>query len=477
MTALKTPTWCPYCCQAPKKLCTEADCKICHERSFASHPMSSLWYQEKNGDITPRNIFKSSNKKVWFKCSDSTCTHLFDISVDSITNKKSGCPYCAHKRLCEDIKCEPCIRRSFASHSRAKNWDHTKNMNITPRNTFKTDHDNYWFICDNKHSFRDNLGHITAKNPRWCGECLKNDDIKFRSEKYLVEAKEIANERDGELISTVYIDSRKPLDWKCNKCDHQWSACLTSIKSAKSWCPNCAKNIKLTIKDCQLLAESKEGMCISEEYTNSSNPMEWKCKEGHNWKTSTSSIQTGTWCPVCSGNQLKTLEDAKKVAEEKEGECLSTEYINARTPMLWRCKNNHTWEQTYDNVRRVCWCPECDQAKGEVETRELFEKITGKPFPKKKCIFSNKKMELDGYNEEMKIGFEQQGIQHYQYVPFFHRNDIVNFEKQLERDQLKRNECKPLGIYLIEVSYTLSGKEKEDYIRMKLSEGVLGIRD
>ena len=86
-------------------------------------------------------------------------------------------------------------------------------------------------------------------------------------------------------------------------------------------------------------------------------------------------------------------------------------------------------------------------------------------------------MELDGYNDEIKIGFEQQGIQHYQYVPFFHRNDIVNFEKQLERDLLKRNECKSLGIYLIEVSYTLKGKEKEDFIRMKLSELALGVTD
>jgi hypothetical protein len=77
----------------------------------------------------------------------------------------------------------------------------------------------------------------------------------------------------------------------------------------------------------------------------------------------------------------------------------------------------------------------------------------------------------------MKIGFEQQGIQHYQYSPFFHRNDIANFEKQLERDQLKREECKSLGIYLIEVSYTLKGKEKEDFIRMKLYEVALGIKD
>jgi len=471
VTALKNPTWCPYCCQAPKKLCIEDDCKICHERSFASHHMSNLWYQKENGDITPRNIFVSSNKKFWLKCNDSTCNHLFEVCIANITNGEGGCPYCAHKRLCEDITCEPCMRRSFASHPRAKNWDNTKNGNIIPRNIFKTVHDSYWFLCENNHSFCDNLGHITNNNePRWCGICLKVNELQMRSDKYLEEAREFANIRGGLLLSTAYIDANKLLEWKCNTCDYNWLASFSSIKSQESWCPKCAGNFKLTLKDCQLLAESKDGTCLSEEYTNSSNHMAWKCKEGHNWNASTQSIKAGSWCPYCVNHVPKTLDDAKKIAEEKEGECLSTEYINARTHMLWRCKKGHIWESTYDSVSRVSWCPECDQAKGEVETRELFEKITGKLFPKKKSIFTNKKMELDGYNDEIKIGFEQQGIQHYQFVPFFHRNTIANFEKQLERDQLKRDECKALGIYLIEVPYTLKGKEKEDFIRMKLDQ-------
>jgi len=27
--------------------------------------------------------------------------------------------------------------------------------------------------------------------------------------------------------------------------------------------------------------------------------------------------------------------------------------------MLWRCKNNHTWNTTYDSVNRGTWCPKC----------------------------------------------------------------------------------------------------------------------
>ena len=57
---------------------------------------------------------------------------------------------------------------------------------------------------------------------------------------------------------------------------------------------------------------------------------------------------------------IKTLEDAKKSAEEHEGECLSTDYINTQTLMLWRCKNKHTWKASYANVIRGRWCLRCD---------------------------------------------------------------------------------------------------------------------
>ena len=98
----------------------------------------------------------------------------------------------------------------------------------------------------------------------------------------------------------------------------------------------------------------------------------------------------------------------------------------------------------------------------------MIEKITGKAFPKKKSIFANNRWELDGHNDELKIGFEQQGIQHYQYHPHFHRNGIVDFENQQERDKSKRKQCIELGIRLIEVSYLLTGSEKETYIQEQL---------
>ena len=63
-------------------------------------------------------------------------------------------------------------------------------------------------------------------------------------------------------------------------------------------------------------------------------------------------------------------------------------------------------------------------------------------------------MQLDGYNEELKLAFEFQGIHHFRVVPnHFHPNGKADLDSQRLRDQKKRNICKEQGIDLIEISY------------------------
>ena len=72
----------------------------------------------------------------------------------------------------------------------------------------------------------------------------------------------------------------------------------------------------------------------------------------------------------------KTLEHAKKVAEENEGECISTDYTNTQTLLSWKCKNNHTWNATYANVIRGRWCLICAYIRNKtlestLDTKEI----------------------------------------------------------------------------------------------------------
>ena len=80
---------------------------------------------------------------------------------------------------------------------------------------------------------------------------------------------------------------------------------------------------------------------------------------------------------------------------------------------------------------------------------------------------TNRNLELDYYNEELKLAFEYQGLQHEQYDPFFHKKDINNFYKQQEHDRIKKEICEKKGIKLIcipsKYDYT-NPLEMTDYI-------------
>ena len=59
------------------------------------------------------------------------------------------------------------------------------------------------------------------------------------------------------------------------------------------------------------------------------------------------------------------------------------------------------------------------------------------------------RLELDLYNEELNLAIEYNGRQHYEFVPFFHRNDQEEFEKQKARDIIKEGYCDIFEIKLI----------------------------
>lgn len=113
------------------------------------------------------------------------------------------------------------------------------------------------------------------------------------------------------------------------------------------------------------------------------------------------------------------------------------------------------------------------ESKGEAECRYVLETIFNKPFPKRRprFLFNNEtgsNMELDMYNKELRIACEYNGQQHYKYVPYFHRNGQSDFEKQKRRDKLKRSVCHKLGIFLIEIPYTVKLKDIRTEIAKKL---------
>jgi len=118
-----------------------------------------------------------------------------------------------------------------------------------------------------------------------------------------------------------------------------------------------------TLEDAQALAASHGGQCLSTEYRNARTRMRWQCAQGHVWEATYNSIQQGSWCPECSGKKKNTLEDAQALAALCGGRCLSTSYKDAHTRMFWQCDQGHVWEAQYTSIQQGSWCPQCAGTK------------------------------------------------------------------------------------------------------------------
>lgn len=168
-------SWCPFCStNGPGKLCDD-DCKMCFDKSFASHEKASFWLEELN-KCEARSVKKTSNSKFWFKCGE--CEHLFESSLDHISFDNQWCPYCAipSRKKCEN-DCKPCFLRSFASHERAVFW--SKNNPKLPHQVAKWSHDHYLFICTvHNYEFKSRIDDIT-KNGSWCPLCATPSEAKL----------------------------------------------------------------------------------------------------------------------------------------------------------------------------------------------------------------------------------------------------------------------------------------------------------
>lgn len=95
----------------------------------------------------------------------------------------------------------------------------------------------------------------------------------------------------------------------------------------------------------------------------------------------------------------------------------------------------------------------------EEKCREAVEKIFNKKFVKIRPSWlknprTNKNLECDSYNEELKLCVEFHGEQHLRQNKFYHKTE-EDFKKQQYRDQLKKDLCAKKGVQLFAVPHTV----------------------
>lgn len=260
----------------------------------------------------------------------------------------------------------------------------------------------------------------------------------------------------AKLISIKYKNNREKLEFICEK-GHKYKAPWNSVKSG-SWCFECNGKKKPTIRTIQkFLDKNHEGAkLISTEYIKAREKLDVICEKGHKIEKTWNAIQQGKWCLECSGSKKKTIEDVKKYIYNyfPGSTLLSTIYISNGSNLKIRCANGHIFYKSWANMHRN-WCPHCSESYVESFCRRIIERYFKRPFPKVRPNWlinpkTNCKLELDGFNEELRIAFECDGAQHYYFPNDFHRTKEI-FLVQKDRDKLKSELCKNNNIVLVRI--------------------------
>ncbi len=316
----------------------------------------------KGGKLLSEKYERAGDKLVW-KCSlDEHDSWLADYN--SVVNTGTWCPQCSEFHYKEHL-----IRNMLNYLLDADFKKSRPKWNLNPKTNKPLELDGYAkelkiaFEFQGEHHYKDGVFHKNSVSLEYTKykdsikkqNCLKNNikllivdgrkDFKTH-EKTLDLILRLLKKNKVKVTKNIDIDIIKKIFYKGNQ--HQDSF----LEKAKEH------------------AKSKGGMCLSEKYIDYRVKLIWKCSvdEHDSWPAVYDSVvNNNKWCPQCGSLPeeffLEKFKKAKEHAKSKGGDCLSTEYINAKTPLVWKCsvKDHEPWLAIFNNVVKEngTWCSVC----------------------------------------------------------------------------------------------------------------------
>ncbi|SNT40300.1 hypothetical protein SAMN05421640_3795 [Ekhidna lutea] len=343
-----------------------------------------------------------------------------------------------------------------------------KKKGVCISTTYTKQTDRLTFRCSEGHEW-DTAASVIKNNRTWCPYCAGTyrADTPELKQSRLLELKKIAASKGGECLSAEYINQKVKMHFRCKE-GHEWWTTASIVKRG-GWCKSCSSSQANDWKRDNIgifkrIIEKRGGKCLSKKYVNQQTRIHVQCENGHDWWAFPQHIKRGLWCRKCNGSAPHSLEDVQNLAIERGGECLSKSYKNDMTKVTWQCAEGHIWDATPNNIKRGKWCPTCNSGIGERVCRLALEKIFNKHFNKVRPEWLRNKngrlLELDGYNEELKLAFEHQGTQHYS-DKYNHRFGKKNLK---QNDLQKRKICDSRGIKIIYIPEVFTDTKLNDLV-------------
>lgn len=300
---------CPYC--ANQKVLVGFN-----DLATKSPEMAAQWHPTKNGDLTPKSVIGTSNRKVWWLC--ETCGHEWQATISSRINYNLGCPKCGvekrnvTQRLNKIKNGTPTLGQKYPEL--AAEWHPMKNGDLTPYNvTYHSGLMAWWkcSICGGE--WQQTIYNRTRYNSIGCAKCRRKVVSKQQIKGKEAYSAELAKLHPNVTLIGEYTNAHTKVKCRCRKCGHEWSVLPYSLLRQKYGCPNCSKSERGKSRRKTPDDFEKELKSINpnveplEKYSTSTKKILCRClKCGNEWQVAPSKLLSGRGCPICSRQRAST---------------------------------------------------------------------------------------------------------------------------------------------------------------------------
>jgi hypothetical protein len=267
-----------------------------------THPKLAVqWHPEKNGDLAPSAVSKSSKKRVWWQCG---LGHEWQARISSQTSEKA-CPICANREILAGVNDLATTNPELAAE-----WHPTKNGGLTPEDVSAGSDKRVWW--------QDQLGHVwestvsNRKAGRACPICsgkkiLRGFNDLASTHPELAAQWHPTKNHDLTLADLTTGSGKKA--WWIDEFGHEWEA-VAGTRALGVGCPVCAnQELLLGYNDLatthpELAAKwhpTRNGdLAPTEVVAGTGTKVWWLDREGHEWKASVANQVAGQGCPRCA---------------------------------------------------------------------------------------------------------------------------------------------------------------------------------
>lgn len=175
--------------------------------------------------------------------------------------------------------------------------------------------------------------------------------------------REVAARAGLTMLSAQWAGAQAKYLFRCAQ-GHEFERSATHMVNGSTRCQACFLG-GVARHFFEILA-GKGYVCESGAYVGAAAYYDFRCGQGHVWRTRGGKIQEGSGCPTCAvaatarkNTHADGLFQLQEAARRAGGLCLADAYLGIAAHYEWQCAQGHRWRASGQHVVRGTWCRVC----------------------------------------------------------------------------------------------------------------------